>query len=243
MMIGKLKKIYLRALFRPRFLAIFLNPFFFGRRGLYLHMTELCNHLQGKTLDIGCGTKPYRDLCRSDTYVGLELDTPKNRKAGYADVFYDGNALPFSANEFDSILCNQVLEHVFTPEPFLAEAFRVLRSGGNLLLTVPFAWDEHEQPLDYARYSSFGIAALVQRCGFEVVEQRKSVDDIRAVVQLFTTYVHKKTVTQNVYVNVITTTFLIAPFTILGIILGVVLPKNKDLYLDNILLLRKPSDA
>ena len=71
------------------------------------------------------------------------------------------------------MLCNQVLEHVFNPQEFLGELGRVLARGGRLLLTVPFVWDEHEQPFDYARYSSFGLKALLEQHGFRVLQHRK----------------------------------------------------------------------
>ena len=58
-------------------------------------------------------------------------------------------------------MCNQVLEHVFNPDDFVREIARVLKPGGALLLTVPFVWNEHEQPYDYARYSSFGLRAFL----------------------------------------------------------------------------------
>lgn len=235
-----LRTVYQRELFRPGLLGLFINPFFIARRGLYRHIRDLGRSITGKTLDIGCGLKPYRDLCASEAYVGLELDTPESRARGIADVFYDGSRFPFSDNEFDSLLCNQVLEHVFLPEEFLREAHRVLKPGGRCLLTVPFLWDEHEQPRDFARYSSFGIADLVRRCGFEIEEQHKSVDDLRAVVQLFIAYVHKKTVTRYTLVNILITAVLMAPCTIAGGFLGWILPRNEDLYLDNILLFRKP---
>ena len=46
-------------------------------------------------------------------------------------------------------------------------------------MTIPFVWDEHEQPYDFARYSSFGIKSLLEKHGFHVQKQMKSVNDIR----------------------------------------------------------------
>lgn len=221
--------------------GIFINPFYFARKGLAKHVAELAVHITGKTLDVGCGNKPYAHLYRSDEYVGLEIDTPQNRASKNADYFYDGNRFPFANATFDSVVANEVFEHVFNPDQFLSETFRVLKPGGVTLLTMPFVWDEHEQPYDFARYSSFGIKALLERHGFEIVEQRKSTDDIRVVFQLLNAYIFKKTVTKKAWFNLLITLFLIAPFNILGELFFIFTPRNPDLYLDNIVLAKKIS--
>jgi SAM-dependent methyltransferase len=169
------------------------------------------------------------------------MDSPENRQNKKADFFYDGRTFPFQDREFDSIVVNEVFEHVFNPTEFLHEINRVLKPDGKLLMTVPFCWDEHEQPHDYARYSSFGLRAIMETNGFTVVEQRKSVNDTRVIFQLLNGYIYKKTVSRNGYLNFLTTLFLIAPFNILGELLSRILPKNDDLYLDNIILAKKVS--
>jgi hypothetical protein len=68
---------------------------------------------------------------------------------------------------------------------------------------------------------------------------RKSIDGIRVVFQLLTGYIYKQTVTQRVLLNVLLTLLFIAPFNLLGELLGIILPKNEDLYLDNVVLARK----
>lgn len=234
-----LKSLYEEAQFRPGPLAVFVNPFYFARKGLYRHIRALATEIRGKTLDVGCGRKPYESLFPSSEYVGLEIDTPENRKHKKADVFYDGTVFPFAEAEFDSVVVNEVFEHAFDPDGFLSEVHRVLKPGGALLMTVPFVWDEHETPADYARYSSFGLSAILQRHGFRVETLRKSVNDIRVVFQLITGYIYKKTVTRSSLVNLLLTLLLIAPFNLLGEILGTLLPRNNDLYLDNVVLARK----
>lgn len=230
---------YLRQQFFPGVVGIFTNPFYFARKGLAWHISALAGHVAGKTLDVGCGSKPYTHLYRSEEYVGLEIDTPQNRAGKKADYFYDGKLFPFADETFDSLVANEVLEHVFNPDQFLGEACRVLKPGGVTLLTLPFVWDEHEQPYDYARYSSFGIRALLERHGFEIVEQRKSTDDIRVIFQLLNAYLYKKTVTGKAWVDLAVTLLLIAPFNLLGELLFLITPRNPDLYLDNIVLAKK----
>jgi len=183
--------------FNPGFLGMFVNPFYFARKGLYAEVRFLSESVRGKTLDIGCGQKPYKHLFEVTEYIGLEIDTLGNRSNKKADYFYDGKIFPFQENTFDTVLSNQVLEHVFNPDEFLSEVHRVLKSQGILLLTVPFVWDEHEQPIDYARYSSFGLKYLLEKHKFEILDQRKSITDIRVIFQLLIGYIYKVTVTQN----------------------------------------------
>ncbi|HUI44931.1 MAG TPA: methyltransferase domain-containing protein [Nitrospirota bacterium] len=238
-----LKKHFNKQQFQPGACGMFFNPFYFARKGLYENISTFADKITGKVLDVGCGQKPYEQLFRSSQYIGLEIDSPQNRQCKSADFYYDGVTFPFSDNEFDSIVANEVFEHVFNPTEFLKEINRVLKPSGILLLTVPFCWDEHEQPYDYARYSSFGLVAIVEKNGFKVISKRKSMNDIRTLFQLFNGYVYKKTFTSNRYVNFLTTLLLMAPFNILGELLAKVLPVNDDLYLDNIILATKNKDV
>ena len=238
-MIDILKKYYDKQQYRPGILGLFINPFYFARKGLYKNISSLAGTISGKILDVGCGQKPYEGLFRSSQYIGLEIDTPENRQNKKADYYYDGLTFPFQDHEFDGLVVNEVFEHVFNPDDFLNELNRVLKPEGRLLMTVPFCWDEHEQPNDYARYSSFGLRAIVEKHGFKVIENRKSMNDIRVIFQLLNGYLYKKTVSSNGYLNILTAFFLIAPFTLLGELLSKILPRNNDLYLDNIILAQK----
>ena len=240
MILDRIRQRILREMHAPKTVGMFVNPFFIARSELRKHIAALAPQIRGRILDVGCGKQPYAELFTEGTeYVGMEIDTRENRASKAADTFYDGKTFPFEAARFDSVIIFQVIEHVFNPTEFLSEVHRVLVPGGTLLLTVPFAWDEHEQPHDYARYSSFGLAHLLQEHGFDIEEHRKSVDDVRAISQLINCYIHKATATDNAYLDLLTTMFLMAPVTISGEVLAKVLPRNRDLYLDNVVLARK----
>ncbi|MDB6092574.1 MAG: methylase [Verrucomicrobia bacterium] len=232
-----------RQQFVPGWPAIFINPFFFARRGLLQGLAEFFPRLKGEVLDVGCGSKPYAEFIPATRYFGVEIDTPRTRASFSADAYYDGRTLPVGDASFDAVLCSQVFEHVFTPEEFLREIHRVLRPGGVLLLTVPFAWDEHEQPHDFARYSSFGLCALLERAGFTIEAHRKSTADSRALFQLVNAYLYKVTHGRNRALNWVAMLGLMAPVNVLGLVFGALLPRNPDLYLDNIVLARKPGGA
>jgi SAM-dependent methyltransferase len=239
-LIGQIERFIRREQFAPGFLGVWLTPFYFARRELYYEMLRFAPRMRGKLLDVGCGTKPYRNLfSAAENYIGLEVDTPTNREAACADYFYDGNNFPFDDASYDGVICNQVLEHVFNPDHFLNEIARMLKPGGHLLLTVPFVWDEHEQPWDYARYSSFGLRSLLQRHGFDVIDQRKTNADARVLFQLINAYLFKVMRTPNAKINLLLCIIFMAPVNILGILFGKVLPANLDLYLDQVVFAKK----
>lgn len=230
--------------FNPDWLGLFINPFYFARKGLYKNISELAKNIKGgKLLDVGCGTKPYKALFDVEQYDGLEYDTPEYRHEKRAEYFYDGHSFPFENESYDNVISNEVFEHVFNPEEFLSELNRVLKMDGKLLLTVPFVWDEHEQPYDFARYTSFGLKSLLEQHGFKIIEYRKSVNDLGVVFQLINDYIYKKCIKRGKRKHWIIVNTLCSVFNVLGSIIVKVTPKNEDLYLDNIVLAKKVKNA
>lgn len=238
---SSLRELLEKQKFYPGVLGIFINPFFFARHELVKNIGKFSDKVSGKLLDVGCGRKPYKKILTNVTeYIGMDIENPgHDHSEEDIDVFYDGKTFPFPDESFDSVLTNQVFEHVFNPAEFIAEINRVLKPSGNLLLTVPFIWDEHEQPFDYGRYSSFGIKHILEKNNFVVLEYSKSCKGIKAVFQLINLNIYKKFFSKNRLTNVVLTVFLISPFTILGIILSKFGKANSDLFLDNVVLARK----
>lgn len=52
----------------------------------------------------------------------------------------DGKQMPFKDASFDAVLCLEVLEHLYCPLRLLTECWRVLRPGGEIVITTPNAW-------------------------------------------------------------------------------------------------------
>uniref|UniRef100_A0A832LJ76 Class I SAM-dependent methyltransferase n=1 Tax=Ignavibacterium album TaxID=591197 RepID=A0A832LJ76_9BACT len=234
----KIKAFIEKQNFNPGLIGLIVNPFFIARKGLAETIKSLSKEINGKILDVGCGTKPYVSFFNYTEYIGLEVDTGIDSEKKEADYYYDGKTFPFNSESFDSIICNQVLEHVFEPKGFLKEINRVLKPNGKILLTVPFVWDEHEQPYDFARYSSFGLVYLFEQNGFKVLRQDKSVPNIAVIFQLLNGYFYKISHRKKI-LKWIFTLLIIFPLNLIGIILGKIFPNNNDLYLDNVILAQK----
>ncbi len=145
-----------------------LEPLHIAKRSLAREMRRAAPRLKGRLLDIGCGVKPYRAMLAGVTHhIGIERPGTRSRST-VVDCWSDALALPFADASFDSVLCNEVLEHVTDPARLFAEAARVLKPGGTLVLSTPQTWGLHEEPHDYWRFTCLGLAHLARGAGLAV---------------------------------------------------------------------------
>ncbi|MFS0738638.1 class I SAM-dependent methyltransferase [Sphingomonas sp. 1P06PA] len=223
-------------------LSLPIHPFYIIRSRLHRAIAPRAASLSGSVLDFGCGSKPYETLfANAHSYVGVDIAASGHSHVrSRIDHFYDGETLPFDDASFDAVVSFEVFEHVFNLDRILAEIRRVLKPGGRLLFSIPFAWDEHEQPYDFGRYTSFGIAALLERHGFGVREIVKASTDVEAIVQLFAAYLHQHLAPRWMPLRLIFQLLLIAPVTLVGLILSRLLPASGQLY-TNLVVLAEPA--
>lgn len=116
-------------------------------------------------MDIGSGGKDYRYLYdKYDEYVTLDLN-PEHKPDIVGSVY----ELPVGDNFFDTIICAQVLEHLKDPKLAMREIYRVLKNGGRAIITAPFFNELHEEPVDYYRYTNYGLDELARESGFSIL--------------------------------------------------------------------------
>ncbi len=115
-------------------------------------------------LDVGCGLKPYSYILPHTRWFGIDIyDGPK------VDLVIDStNKWDIKSNEFDFILCTEVLEHATSPQHVIHEMWRVLKPGGFALVTTPFIYGIHGAPYDFRRYTTNGLKIDCEV--FEVIE-------------------------------------------------------------------------
>ena len=85
-------------------------------------------------LDVGGRLQPYRPLLegRLRRYVAVDL-----RQTPLVTIVARGEQMPLASDQFDLVICTQVLEFIPEPGAVIAEIHRVLKPGGCLLLSVP----------------------------------------------------------------------------------------------------------
>lgn len=115
-------------------------------------------------LDVYCGTRPYDDLLPVGARC-VGLDVEGNPYGALADVVSD-EFLPFEDASFDLVTCYEAFHYIEDPVRAVAEMLRVLRPGGRVLVTIPFAW-EYDRTVE-RRYTEPQLVELFD--GWEEVE-------------------------------------------------------------------------
>ena len=114
-------------------------------------------YVKGRILDLGCGSVPLFGLYKSFMSENICVDWDKSiHQNQYLDISMDiSKPLPFPDDSFDTIICSDVLEHIFEPKNVIEEMIRVCKDNGFIILNVPFDYWMHENPYDYNRMTRF----------------------------------------------------------------------------------------
>lgn len=130
-------------------------------------------------MDVGSHGNMYEPYLSSRCkYVGLDL-------IGDVDVVGDAHSLPFRDDVFDYVLLFDVIEHSTLYGLMLEEVKRVLKEGGELILST--IWiigpSVHRNPEHVHCYTVRLLKRVLARHGFEVLKAKRSVDVIFAVAK------------------------------------------------------------
>ena len=143
---------------------------------LYLHykayhsdlFSALEQFAKGKTLDIGCGNKPYQKKLPAavTSYRGCDIMQSSDE---CVDVICPANQIPLQDAGFDTIISTQTIEHVEDHQGLVNEAYRLLKKDGYFILSGPMYWPLHEEPYDFFRFTKHGFSYILEKAGFKII--------------------------------------------------------------------------
>lgn len=157
--------------------------FFYREKMRAIHRIAPRTRLE-RILDVGGGQSGLTALLYPDAQVTtLDLDpaygkVAPNRWDGVRFVCGDATAMPFADESFDAVMMLDLLEHVPAHDRVVAEANRVLRSGGFILVSTP---------RDTWRFPYYGFMKPICRTEEELfaewghVRRGYSLDDLTAL--------------------------------------------------------------
>jgi SAM-dependent methyltransferase len=127
-------------------------------------------HATGVLADVGCGKAPYFGIYRDLVTKSVGVDWGSSlHPSDQVEIVCDLNESIALPDEFaDTVLCTDVMEHLFEPGKIWAEIARILVPGGKAIIGVPFLYWIHEAPYDYHRYTSFALRRYAEKSGLEI---------------------------------------------------------------------------
>jgi len=161
------------------------DPYYLEYKYLFADLKEaVIKYASGDVLDIGCGNKPYYAFFkgRISSYVGCDI---VQSSENIVDILCFATDIPLPDNSKDAVFTTQVIEHVADHRKLLAEAFRILRPGGYLIVSGPMCWEHHEEPYDFFRFTKYGFDYILKETGFETVEIKPNGGKWALVGQVF----------------------------------------------------------
>ncbi len=154
---------------------IFKNIFDYNEQARTQHILKVAESLPKGTrvLDAGAGPCRYREMFAHCEYLSQDFAQFHGEEHSYGKLDYVGDITNIAAeNEsFDFILCTEVFEHIPRPDLAVAEFSRLLRKGGKLLITAPFAAGIHMAPYHYyGGFSPYWYKHFLPESGLAVDE-------------------------------------------------------------------------
>lgn len=150
---------------------------------------SLLNIAEGSSiLDAGAGEQQYKIHCKHLVYLSQDFNQyeGEGNNAGIqtgswdtskTDIVSDIVKIPIEDSKFDAILCTEVFEHIPDPIEALNEFYRLLKPGGELIISAPFCSLTHFAPYHfYSGFNKYFYEHHLLKIGFKIVEISQNGD-------------------------------------------------------------------
>jgi SAM-dependent methyltransferase len=143
----------------------------------------------GLVLDVGCGGGLFLRMLKERGVRGAGLDWSEEaariawRQNGVPTIRGSFPEAPLGDSSCAAITMFHVVEHLHDPVPYFRSAFRLLKTGGRLIVQVPNAaswqfrifrarWNGLDVPRHLFDYSAADVQAMLETCGFMTLNKK-----------------------------------------------------------------------
>jgi ubiquinone/menaquinone biosynthesis C-methylase UbiE len=137
---------------------------------------------ENRILDAGAGEQQFRQYCSHLNYVSQDFNEYEGKgndegiqtgewDVSKTDIISDIIKIPQPDASFDTILCTEVFEHIPDPISALSEFHRLLKSGGEVIISAPFNSLTHFAPYHYCTgFNKYFYEHHLSKLGFTITE-------------------------------------------------------------------------
>jgi SAM-dependent methyltransferase len=109
--------------------------------------------------------------CDSDPELNyLNIKNKKLIEYDFSTNNNDLHKLQLAKEEFDFVLFNQTLEHLYDPEKALKNLHKCMKVGSHIFTSVPVINIPHMTPVHFWGINKMGLSLLFDSAGFEILE-------------------------------------------------------------------------
>lgn len=152
---------------------VFLKP---QKNILFKEVNAMPN---GKLLEIGVGNGAHFKHYKKHEITGIDtsatmLEIARKNRSGHISILeMSGEAIKFSDEAFDYIVLSHVIAVVDNPQLLLAEAYRVLKPGGQVFILNHFTTD------NWLRYIDQSLRQIAKLLHFKSVFRIEDIPEIK----------------------------------------------------------------
>lgn len=172
-----------------RFCKLFFKLTGMQKQRIQKNFLFLQKETPGRLLDVGCGAGHLLNRIRQLGWEVEGIDFDENAVEQAKKLYQlkaqtgDLKTIAYPNNSFDVITLKHVIEHIPEPVELLQECYRILKTGGRLIMTTPniqswghqrfqHYWRGLEPPRHLFLYNCHTLAEITKKAGFTQIDTR-----------------------------------------------------------------------
>lgn len=147
-----------------------------SRQGLYEFLGEQFEKFKENTsvITVGAGGEVsdlLYEYAADDKFDITTFDINPEREP---DILGDFCEYDFGQKSYDYVILSEVLQFFKNPQKGIDNAYKILKPGGQVIITSPFVFPIHDRPYDLYRFTKYGLEYLLNDFTDVKIEEKNS---------------------------------------------------------------------